>query len=55
MEIVTAPMDLREGRPADFCQIYTLFDLFHSSRGRKPPPPPDLDCHLQKNAAALLE
>lgn len=54
MEIVTAPMDLREGRPADFCQIYTLFDLFHFSRGSESPPP-DLDCHLQKNAAALLE
>ena len=39
MEIVTAPMDLREGRPANLCQIYTLFDLFHFSRGRKSPPP----------------
>lgn len=39
MEMVKAPMDLRESRPTNLCQIYSLFDLLHSSRGRNPPPP----------------
>lgn len=38
MDMVKAPMDLRESRPTNLCQIYPLFDLLHSSRGSNPPP-----------------